>query len=361
MNGRMVVVGVIILLLFGVNVSGGFISEPNDVIIVDDEGDGDYTSIKDALFFCNPGDTIEVYSGLYREEDIMILKENISLLGIDHEYGEGNDTGKPFIKPDGNSTVIVVEANHVIVSNFRIELLSSSYCIRLGADDPDFHQNNNTISDCIIRNPYGSGIYFIGIGRDINIINNQISNCAKHGIYGGSLDHKITGNEIINCDYAGIEIFCNGWKNVSYNTIKSCRNGIKLYLSSSNILYGNDIGSCTIGILNYEGRNNVIKGNNIELCPIGFSNEYGNGNLIVKNNFIECWNFLPWFKVSFIDFLTKDKWKDNYWDTWKGFGTKFISGILVFGIPLGEFALPIPIPCFVFDWHPASEPYDIEL
>jgi hypothetical protein len=113
-------------------------------IIVDDEGDGDYTSIKEAVNYSSPGDTIEVYSGIYREEGIRIEKDNITLIGIEHELGEGNDTGKPFIKPDGNATVIVVNASHVIISNFRIEKLARGFCIHLGADNPNLDQNNNT-------------------------------------------------------------------------------------------------------------------------------------------------------------------------------------------------------------------------
>jgi parallel beta-helix repeat protein len=357
------VVVAVILLFIGTCIIPSATSEltnGKNIITVDDEpGDADFTSIKEAVNYSSPGDTIEVYSGIYREEGIRIEKDNIALLGIAHELGEGNDTGKPFIKPDGNATVIVVEANHVIVSNFRIEMLSSSYCIKLGAAEPDLHQNNITISECILRNPYGSGIYFIGIGRDINIIDNQISNCRTKGIYAGSLDFTIKGNVIINCGFVGIEIFCNGWKNISYNTIKSCGIGIKLYLSSNNIIYGNDIGSCNTGILNYNGNNNIIHSNNIELCPIGFSNEHGKGNRIIKNNFKECWNFLPWFKISFIEYLTKDRWIDNYWDTWGGVGPKIIPGILIFSIPVGEFGIPIPIPWFAFDWNPAQEPYDI--
>ena len=279
-----------------------------NIITVDDEpGDADFTSIKEAVNYSSSGDVIEVYSGLYREDGIRITKENVSLLGIDHELGEGGDTGKPFIKPDGILTVIVVEANHVLVSNFRIEMLSSDYCIRLGGDDPDLHQNNNTISHCILRNPYGSGIYFDGIGRDIAIFDNQIANCEMRGIHARSLDCTIKNNEIIGCGFVGIDLFCSSWKNISYNTIKSCRTGIKIYLGGNNVLYGNDIGSCTIGVLNYNGDNNYIFNNNIELCPIGVSNEYGRGVRIIKNNFKECWNFLPWFKVSFIDFLNKNR------------------------------------------------------
>jgi hypothetical protein len=169
----------------------------------------------------------------------------------------------------------------------------------------------------------------------------------------------IKGNVITNCGHVGIAIL-GGMENISYNTIKRCRTGIRIR-GSHTIIYGNKFEACTTGILNYHGNNNIIQGNNIELCPIGFSNEYGEENRIIKNNFKECWNFLPWFQVSLIDFLTRDKWIDNYWDTWKGVGPKIIPGILVIGIPLGEFGIPIPIPWFIFDWNPASEPYDLPI
>ena len=328
-----------------------------DIIIVDNEGDGDFTSIKEAVNYSSPGDTIEVYSGIYREEGIRIEKDNITLIGIEHELGEGDDTGKPFIKPDGNATVIVVNASHVIISNVRIEKLASGFCIHLGADNPNLDQNNNTVSDCLIRNPYGYGIKVYRIGRNINIINNQVTNCNTVGIDVFSSYVTVKGNVITNCGHVGIAIL-GGMENISYNTIKRCRTGIRIR-GSHTIIYGNKFEACTTGILNNNGNNNIIQGNNIELCPIGYSNEYGGGNRIIKNNFKECWNFLPWFKVSFLDFLKKDRWIENYWDTWKGFGPKRIFGIVIIGIPLGEWGIPIPILRFAFDWHPAQEPYDI--
>jgi hypothetical protein len=57
--------------------------------------------------------------------------------------------------------------------------------------------------------------------------------------------------------------------------------------------------------------------------------------------------------------LKKDRWIENYWDTCKRFGPKRIFGIVIIGIPLGEWEIPIPIPRFAFDWNPAQEPYDI--
>ena len=337
-------------------------------ITVDDEpGDADFTSIKEALNFSSPGDTIEVYSGIYREDGIRITKENVSLLGISHELGGGNDSEKPFVKPDGTDVVIIVEASYVIVSNFRIEKLSSSTCIILGSDELSPNQNNNTISDCFILNPYGNGISVNRIGRDINIINNTITDCSYDGISADSLDFNIIGNVIIGIEFDGIDIGLCWGKNISYNYIASCRNGIHMQ-GSNNIIYGNDIRSCHVGILNYGGSNNTVYFNNIEDCHIGFSNEGGGGNRIIKNNFQECWNILPWFKVRFLDFLlNKDRWIGNYWEIWRGMAPeavtspKIIIGIEYLGIPFpgGEFKIVIPIPRFEYDWQTAKEPYDI--
>ena len=67
--------------------------------------------------------------------------------------------------------------------------------------------------------------------------------------------------------------------------------------------------------------------------------------------------FLPWFQLSFIEYFTRDTWDSNYFDTWKGTGPKRIPGLVIFGIPLGEFGIPIPVPWFVVDRNPANAPY----
>ena len=74
--------------------------------IVDDEGDGDFTEIQDAIDNANESDTICVYSGEYTR--IFITHQNrLNLIGIPEEYGEnGSDTGYPII--DGENTTHVV-------------------------------------------------------------------------------------------------------------------------------------------------------------------------------------------------------------------------------------------------------------
>jgi nitrous oxidase accessory protein NosD len=86
---------------------------------VDNEGDGEYITIQAALDAAHPGDTIEVYSGTYNEH-IIVMKE-VSLNGIDHELGNGSDTGKPVIDAQGTESVVTITADNVNITGFIIQ------------------------------------------------------------------------------------------------------------------------------------------------------------------------------------------------------------------------------------------------
>ena len=350
------------------SIQSEFPSETTIITVDDEPGDADFTSIKEAVNFSSPGDTIEVYSGTYPEDEILIGIDNITLQGISHELGEGNDSGKPFIK--GNVSlgeVLRVEASQVLISNFIIENSKGldSKCIRV------LEQNNITISDCIIQtlnegDSSSSGIYVYG--DNIRIINNEISNCNP-GIRAGT-EHPgsltITSNVITDCGtYGGIYLSGNE-QNLSGNIIRRCEKGINIH-GLNNIIFGNDIQSCQAGVSNYEGSNNIISGNNIELCPIGFLNEWGGGNRIIKNNFKNynySWNEPWWMRQMVVpySFDKKDRWIGNYWDTLTGIGSKKILGVIFFGLVISaEFGLGfvIPIPWVEYDRLPARNPYAI--
>ena len=364
---KYVAVGIILIFIGAYTIPSATSKQINkaNIITVDDEpGDADFTSIKEAVNFSSPGDTIEVYSGTYPEDGIRILKDNITLLGIAHELGGGDDSGKPFIKGVGLALVIHVEASHVIVSNFLIENtwahnLSTHPSISvgnttIGIGEPE--RNNITISDCSIRNTPEVGISVGDVGANIRIINNEIFNCT-YGISTTTVTHKywmtitITGNVLNDCFIVGI-LFDGNQHNISGNTIRNCGRGIEMYPPATrNIIYGNDIDNCPIGVM--------------------LSSDYG-GNTITKNNFknyslIKCW-FKRYLYLSLPGLLTyfstpKDQWIGNYWDTWPGIGSKKILGKLtivrysyILGLPFS-----ITIPLFDRDSNPAKEPYNITL
>jgi hypothetical protein len=334
-----------------------------NIITVDDEpGDADFTSIKEAVNSSSPGDTIEVYSGMYLEQGIRIEKNNITLLGISHELGAGNDSGKPFVKGDGTVTIIKIIASYVTVSNFTIEdsKPTTNYsCIQVGAYWPDpldtITMTGCIVSDCIISNSR-TGILGGHWGHldDTTIINNQVSNCYDYGIYTEAVynryvytiegDFYITGNVITDCHGIGL-YFLGDWQNISGNRVTRCAVGL-FFRGAKNIIYGNDFESCSVGIFD-----------DFIIPRINGKQDNGYTNIITKNNFKNYsrgkiwWDKPPSFLSMLLNKFRKEGWKENYWDTWSGVGPKLIPGVFVFGESL-------LLPWFNFDWKPTKEPYE---
>jgi hypothetical protein len=310
-----------------------------------------------------------VYSGTYSEQELLIINDNITLLGIAQEIGDGNDSGKPFIKGNGTDKeyIIKVMNSYVTVSNFKIENTGGilSHYIRIGTDPEINIIHNITISDCIILgdidNSLRRGIYIYQRGTlwNVTITNNYINNCR--GIYylGSAIlaDQKsciISGNVITDPSFSGIHF--DGMEGIiSGNDIKDCRDmGIQIKGNWNNIS-GNRIRRCKVGI-QFEGADNIVYRNDIDSCPVGIQ-YYGHGNIITKNNFknysINGFWFSRWFGEQFFLQL-KSRWISNYWDTWIGIGPKIILG-------LQAMSYMSVIPGFEFDLHPAKEPYDINI
>ena len=347
----------VILLFIGTCIVPSIQSEvPSEktIITVDDEpGDADFTSITEAVNASNPGDTIEVYSGTYAEQEIHIKNNNITLLGIAHELGGGGDTGRPFI--NGNMSlgeVLWVDASQVLISNFIIEN-SNGYnagCILANK------QNNITISDCIIHTFKEGDHPNTGIsvrGDHIKIINNEIHYCNP-GISARTdspLSVTITGNVITECGiYGGIVLHCNQ-QNISGNKIKRCEEGIRIS-GTENIIYENDIENCPI----------CVESTNFEAPE-----KEQRGNIITHNNFKNySWGVWWWRSIIFyflgVYITKKDQWIGNYWDTWIGVGPHRILGWLAVGIvfAIAESSIGVAIPWFEYDRYPAKEPYDIQ-
>lgn len=362
MKRKYVAVG-IILLFMGTCIISSATSEltnskrlTNDstIITVDDEpGDADFTSIREAMNSSSPGDTIEVYSGTYYEGEIRITKENVSLLGISHELGGGNDSGQPFIKGifgDGTKTADIIQlvASHVTVSNLYIQNLGlkiSDYysIVRIGDELKESAITGCTISDCVVsRSIIGIFCQHVGPLDNTTLMNNRVFGCQSFGMLIESDndtttegDFTISGNVIIDCSI-GIYLKSDR-ENVSGNSIRLCDFGITLH-GNQTIIYRNDFDNCSVGVCDYDlsAHDNVITKNNFK--------SYSRGKL--------WWAKPPSFLLTMLNIFGKKEWKGNYWDTWSGMGPKMVIG----GFILGE---KIPIIWFNFDWHPVKEPHII--
>jgi len=97
-----------------------FENEQFNLLIVDDEGDGNYKKIQNAINSSKSGDAILVYSGRYNET--IIINKPIYLIGINSEYKKGSDIGKPIIFQSKNISInsIVINSDNITVSGFKI-------------------------------------------------------------------------------------------------------------------------------------------------------------------------------------------------------------------------------------------------
>jgi len=313
---KILAIGIIFLFL-GASIAVAYLKQ-SSVIIVDDEGDGDYTSIKEAINNANPGDTIEVYSGTYYECGIEIYTENITLRGIPYELGNGGDTGKPFINGEGKDTVIrYMMTEGVLVTGFRME--NTSHCIVTIDKSKNCIFSNNDINNAV------TGLIYSRKSTNIQILHNNISQCQiRQGI------------NFHDCSYFTI----------SDNIITDVTTGILCWDSDNNTITGNKIMRCRDFGIDVAGSNNKIIGNHLEDNSIGIQ-IYEFFNSVKRNNFInnEVHSQFIYSKPIFQRFT--NIWFRNYWDKPRLLPYPIRGGLFIF------------IPIIQFDWRPALKPYDI--
>jgi parallel beta-helix repeat protein len=293
------------------------------IITVDDEGDGDYISIQDAIDNATAGDIIEVYSGKYYEHSIKILEEGITLQGIPYELGNGNDIGKPFINGEGKGVLIFIEVKNVVIDGFKMEnygppLVNGIIALRQGADG------------CTISN-------------------NDIAHTAMSCIWIVSSNNKILNNNISHSSMRQGIVLVEECKNniISGNVISDVEIGIDLWDSNHNTIICNKISRCWEFGIDIAGSDfNTIKGNIFENNEVGVYIVNSIGSRIKNNNFINNqWQAQFVYGIHIFRGLT-NRWNGNYWNESRSLPYP-IRGVYFF------------FPWVQFDWFPAKEPYDI--
>jgi nitrous oxidase accessory protein len=314
------------LVLFVLANSGSFSqgkpSSIKTIITVDNDGDGDYTSIKEALNHSYPEDIIEVYSGTYSERLINITMEGITLRGIAHELGNGTDTGMPFVDGGGLFVVISVFTPNVTITGFHMENQGETATVIIEIRENAF---NCTISYNNLSNSTGPCIQCDA--NQCKILNNSISNSnIRQGIliYKPSSQTIISGNHITDCEL-GIDLWTSGGNHrVERNKISNCRE------------YG-------LNIIGTE--DNTIIQNSFEDNPLALYIDSSSGNRIEKNNFLN--NTRDAFFVFGLEIPRHNSWRQNYWSQPRLLPYAIRGNFLFF------------LPWVQFDLRPALKPYDI--
>ena len=249
----------------------------SNVIIVDNEGDGDFLSIQMAIDTAMPGDIIRVYSGIYNE-NISINIENIVVEGKNFELGSGDDDDFPVIFGDSEGDVVSILSKNISISGFIIQNSGRDY---YNAGIGVYSSNNLIYSNGIVGNFYG--IVIIGCSRS-EIKENYITSNVMDGVYLMFTDDNIISNNLITENgFQGIFLYETYGNSFDDNTIfLNGKDGIHFRnFCTDNIVTGNTIHSNNIdGIKLKESDviNNIFSGNSI------YSNRYNGIHVMYSNN-----------------------------------------------------------------------------
>ncbi len=381
-----------------------FVKNIENILYVGGSGPNNYTSIQDAINDAEDGYIIYVYPKQYNES--IVINKSISLIGI---IGNGE---KPVI--DGSmkekEKVVTIEANNVTFSNFIV--MHGRGLVIKNSNDCKIENNeiikarpliNSTIYaaleihksyNCEIRGNFVSKTWGQGVSiwkSSIIMTHNYISysksdkglviidssNCIisynnmtknQDGIDADGLRNSIISfNHIYYNDQYGIVVDDSKSVVISNNTIyHHSYGGIMLVDSSFCIIRENEIYNNSWGI-SVEGTvalplnkntGNVVERNNIHDNGYGIYLWEGKENSFIQNNLIDNdYNvgFQQMIETTHPDHPFHNTWYANYYSDWRLPVPKPIKGELDIGF--GRFGIIIAIPAFMFDFHPAMEPY----
>ncbi|WP_406843441.1 nitrous oxide reductase family maturation protein NosD [Flavobacterium soyae] len=266
-------------------------------------------TIKKAINLANPGDTVLVYKGVYREGNIVIDKK-IILQGI----------GFPILDGQKKHEVVSIKADSITIAGFKV--INSGYA---SLNDPCgikiYNKTGVTIKDNILENNF-FGIYVQkGIGCIIK--NNKIKAYQKeeqrigNGIHCWKSENlQIIGNQISgHRDGIYFEFVSNSiiWRNISRSNI---RYGLHFMFSNddsyiSNVFKNNGAGVAVMFTKNVKMFNNYFEENWGD-AAYGLLLKEISDSYIIGNKFIRNTSGIYMEGTSRVT-LSKNIFKDNGW------------------------------------------------
>jgi len=316
---------------------------------------------------------------------INIIANNVNLVGFTVLNSTEHKPGI-LIEESENSTI----DNCKVLLNYRG--LSVKYSVNITISNCYFettdiflyNTHNSRVINCITTKGEGGG----GIGLQESNYNTLIGCNVTNANSGITIYHHSSYNHVKYCNVSNSSGGINIYDASHYNYIEHCyisriirpgiwvfasyynpsdepsnnniieknmifdnyMSGIRIDESYNNTIYANSITENRYGIILEKSVNttiyqNAILNNNKEGINLSNSNK----TKITYNNFEEN-DPNAIFKDGF-----KNRWFRNYWDD-KGYLFKAIFGQRT--IKIGKM-IEFPITWINFDWHPATEPYDI--
>lgn len=272
-----------------------------------------FKTIKMAISSANPGDTILVYKGIYKEKNLDIDKPLV-LIGID----------RPVLDGEFKNEILSFRASNITLKGFKIMNSGQDEVKNIGALRL-YDSEYSTIEDNIFENNY----FGITIQRGYKVLvkNNKIygresqsQEKTGNGIHAwASREIVIEGNYLTN-NKDGIYLEKVTKSTISKNTSKrNLRYGLHFMFANDNHYYKNIFDHNEAGVA-------VMYSNNVDMTENHFMNNWGDGSYgillkdisfgMIKHNYFENNT-----TAIFMDGATKLDFNENIFSN-NGWGLK---------------------------------------
>lgn len=380
------------------------------------------TSIKKAIAEANPGDTVLILPGIYREGNI-ILQKSIVLLGKDYPVLDGENEfeiltvhtqgaviqGLKFINTgiasiEDKAAIKILESKNLKILNNQFE--NTFFGIYLANSSHNWIENNELQSDAESEHQIGNGIHLWKC-EYITINNNKIKG-HRDGIY-----FEFVTNSLITNNYSegnmryGLHFMFSNNDEYRNNTFINNGAGVAVMYTKGVKMVGNKFihnwGSSSYGLLLKDIRDSFISKNEFIENSVGIFMEGSSRNQLLENEFsrngyavklqASCDdnvfhqnNFRQnTFDITTNGSLVLNKIESNYWDRYEGYDLNrdlvgdvpyrpvsmygmivermptavlLWRSFLVFLLDRAEKAIPVITPENLMDTLPSMTPYD---
>lgn len=272
------------------------------IITVDINGEGNYSSLQEAINNAQNGDTILVGSGIYQEN----IKVNKKLTIISGSSLSGSQTRTYIIGAVPEDNVFDIYSSNVTIDGFYISGGS------LGTDVQESGIYLEGVKNCSLNNntliQNNRGISFNGSQG-----NYVVSNLVSLGNYGISLvnsEENVISNNLVISNDRGISLN-NSVNNTIVNNNASLNTiGVFLEISQMNMLAYNLISRNKYGTLLQISESNTLINNSLHLNDIGVYFNESSNNAVYQNELVNLINAIDEGNNSWNSSLAGNFWND---------------------------------------------------
>lgn len=255
------------------------------VFTVGSNGEGNYSSIQEAINNAQNGDTILVNPGVYRE-NVNVNKE-ISIVASTESSGDIMNRTY-VIGADPSNDVFAVRSNNVKISGFHIAG---------GPSGMDMYgevgiflegvQNCLLSNNTLILNDVGIGLN----NSQRNVLDNNLIGFGTSGIYLTKSNENMLSNNTATTNSHGIRIDNSTNNTLLDNTVDSNEIGLLLSTSRMNMLENNIIVKNDNGVVFANmAESNLLTNNSLYMNGIGLYFNGSSGNTLYQNDLFNFYN-----------------------------------------------------------------------